>query len=104
MKLALFRREPIDADRYVEDEDSRIQLTPDMNRLAVRHLDGVPWHDAPVPRKLHRCFAQTIGDESDLLGIVRTIERCACGSISIVDWRDLNRAVHMNNWAQRNSR
>lgn len=104
MKLALFRREPIDADRYVEDEDSRIQPAPGDYGLSVRNLDGVPWYDAPVPRRLHRCFAQTIGNESDLIGVVRTIERCACGSISIVDWRDLNRAVHMNNWAQRNSR
>ncbi len=28
---------------------------------AVKHLDGIPWHDRPIPSACHRrCYAQTL--------------------------------------------
>lgn len=39
-------------------------------------LNGVPWHDAPLPSRWHACKAQTRG----WLGLNYT-ERCACGAI-----------------------
>lgn len=42
-------------------------------KLGIVHVDGVPWHEAPRPRWLHRCRAQTTG-----MGVAR----CACGAIS----------------------
>lgn len=42
----------------------------------VMHLDGVAWHDAPLPRRWHRCWAQTQGSVDGLTWI----ERCACGA------------------------
>lgn len=41
----------------------------------VAHLDDVPWYDAPLPRRWHRCRVQTrayIGE---------VVDRCACGAI-----------------------
>lgn len=38
--------------------------------------EGVAWHDAPLPRLLHRCRAQTRG----WVGFTQ-IERCACGAM-----------------------
>jgi hypothetical protein len=43
--------------------------------------DGVNWHDAPLPRRWHRCRAQTIGVLDD--GV--RIDRCACGATGIDD-------------------
>lgn len=42
----------------------------------IESLDGVMWVDAPLPRRLHRCKAQT----RELLGVCYT-EHCACGAI-----------------------
>lgn len=101
MKLAtLFAPKPIDDARYVDDTTSFIPLSREDNALDIRHLDGVGWYDAPKPFLLHRCFAQTIGEESDMLGLVRTIKRCPCGAIRITDWRSLRSA----RWLERNSR
>jgi hypothetical protein len=47
-----------------------------MDYIQMEHVGGVPWWAAPVPRRWHRCRAQTRGwryfDE---------VERCACGAI-----------------------
>jgi hypothetical protein len=42
----------------------------------AEHLDGVPWYDAPVPPRFHRCKPQTRGWYKTSF-----IERCACGAI-----------------------
>jgi hypothetical protein len=48
----------------------------------VECVDGVWWHEAPAPRRWHRCRAQTRAlmtsavDRRPLY-----IERCACGAI-----------------------
>jgi hypothetical protein len=49
--------------------------------MSVEHLDGVPWHDAPIPRRWHRCWPQTKGMVSG--GMVR---RCACGALQRPLW------------------
>lgn len=55
------------------------------------HLGGVPWFEAPIPRKLHRCKPQTRG----YINYFTLIERCACGAIRMDDqdpWTDRNSA------------
>jgi hypothetical protein len=41
----------------------------------LEHLNGVDWVDAPLPRRWHRCWAQTRG----WFGL-NIVERCACGA------------------------
>ncbi len=48
-----------------------------MSSIEMEHLDGIPWHEAPLPRRLHLCRAQTIG----YVNYFDVIERCACGAI-----------------------
>jgi hypothetical protein len=55
----------------------------------IEHVGGVAWYQAPIPRKWHRCRAQTRGWVR-LYGV----ERCACGAIR------LNGRV----WMERNTR
>ena len=43
----------------------------------MHHLDGVPWTDAPMPRRLHRCRPQTVG----YVNYFTKYERCACGAV-----------------------
>jgi hypothetical protein len=43
--------------------------------LGVVHRDDVPWYDAPIPPRFHRCSAQT---QSLIMGV----QRCACGAIA----------------------
>ena len=59
----------------------------------IEHRDGVPWHDAPVPRKWHRCSAQSWGWVGSY-GL-RYVERCACGAI---------RLHKKHPWDERNTR
>ncbi len=42
----------------------------------AENLGGVSWHDAPIPRRWHRCGAQ-----SRALFSSGYVERCACGAI-----------------------
>lgn len=52
------------------------------------HLNGIPWWDAPLPGKWHRCQAQTIQHITVVLSRWRLpterrtapFERCACGA------------------------
>lgn len=53
------------------------------------HVDGVPWHEAPRPRLLHRCRVQTSAQVDE-----RLFERCPCGAIRIDG----------GTWLERNSR
>jgi hypothetical protein len=55
-----------------------------------RHVDGVPWYEAPLPRRFHRCRPQTSGRA----GHFDFVDRCACGAIR---W-------NARYWLERNSR
>ena len=52
--------------------------------------DDVPWWDAPVPRRWHRCRVQTTGATERLV----LVDRCACGAIRL----------DSHYWMNRNSR
>lgn len=58
----------------------------------IHNLDGVPWHEAPIPRRFHRCRPQTMG----LIGFT-WIARCACGALRYEDSPD-------SPWLDRNAR
>jgi hypothetical protein len=72
-------------DHYVQDELAKA------SGLKVWHIDGIPWHDAPLPPRFHWCWAQTRCEEFVGLG---TVERCPCGAIRISGtrmWDERNR-------------
>lgn len=46
---------------------------------AIDNKGGVPWWEAPIPRRWHRCSAQSTLQLSDS----STVARCACGATSI---------------------
>jgi hypothetical protein len=59
----------------------------------LEHRNGVAWHDAPPPRRGHRCVEQSRGFVLlDRVGAT-FISRCACGAVDIGD-----------GWAERNTR
>ena len=47
----------------------------------VRHLDGVPWADAPAPPKRHEHWAQTWARFN-----FETVDRCPCGAMRRSSW------------------
>lgn len=60
-------------------------------RTEIWHLRGVAWWDAPIPRRWHRCTAQTRGT----INYFEKVERCACGAFAYADespriWLDRN--------------
>lgn len=59
--------------------------------FCVFHRDDVPWNEAPLPRRWHRCRAWTVGQVSG-----QYVERCACGAI----WMDGFRG----GWSAKNER
>lgn len=61
----------------------------DCELVEVEHRDGVPWDQAPTPRRWHRCKAQTVEWYPETKR-----ERCACGAT-----RDRG-----GQWVGRNSR
>ena len=63
----------------------------DDGRVISHHRDGIPWHDAPIPRRWHRCQVQTYA----FVNYFTFIERCACGAI---------RMENRSPWMDRNSR
>jgi hypothetical protein len=100
----LRRRKPavrfdVDPSRFIlEDPLARHvgHMSPDMlaelrlrisDRNQVRHLDGVSWLDAPVPRRRHSCWVQTWGT----LNWFTDVYRCPCGGINRGDgWFEKN--------------
>lgn len=44
-------------------------------RILLKHRNGVPWYDAPIPRKWHFCRAWSSGWVD-----LTQLERCACGA------------------------
>jgi hypothetical protein len=61
--------------------------------VEVRHRNNLPWYDAPLPRRWHRCRPQTDG----WLNLTR-VQRCACGAI-----RDVYRG-RWSCWVWKNTR
>lgn len=49
----------------------------DDGTVELEHLDGVPWWEASVPRRWHRCRVQSRGH----ISLSDYVERCACGAI-----------------------
>lgn len=68
-------------------------MTRDAEFLAslTEHRDGIPWDQAPLPRRFHWCRAWTVG-YSPALG---RVERCACGAHAYGS---------MGGWSGKNSR
>ena len=58
--------------------------------LGLVHKNDTWWHQAPIPRRWHKCEAWSSGPVRG-----REVERCACGSIRL-DRRDP--------WIAKNSR
>jgi hypothetical protein len=66
------------------------EFGPDRIEQAARALatpDGLWWHEAPIPRRWHRCRAQSALHVGGVL-----VERCACGASnrSGTGWYDRN--------------
>jgi len=74
--------------KAVEDEGFVLAHRSDDASTEISHRNGVPWHEAPLPRRWHFCEVQTRGWR----GYFTLVERCACGAISIDDgrWKDKN--------------
>lgn len=55
----------------------------------IDNLDGIFWDVAPIPRRWHRCWAQTRGR----INYFTRVDRCPCGAINIdsTGWGDRNR-------------
>jgi hypothetical protein len=47
-------------------------------RTRQHHRDGIPWHQAPRPRRYHLCRPWTIG-----IGNYGPVFRCACGALQL---------------------
>ena len=60
-------------------------------KTVIEHRDGIPWHDAPCPPRLHRCRAQS----NAWFDFFSQVQRCACGAI---------RSGRTPLWAEKNSR
>jgi hypothetical protein len=61
----------------------------------ILHKDDVPWMEAPLPRRRHRCEGWTIMVESSrdsASGCVESVHRCACGAINVdrLGWSEKN--------------
>lgn len=74
---------PVDADGFIDP------AVPEV-RWGITHVDRVPWWEAPLPSRWHRCWPQTTGRDHGF-----GIERCPCGAARIEGF---------NQWLARNSR
>jgi hypothetical protein len=55
----------------------------------LESVDGIAWHDAPLPLSLHPCMPQTRGRIGG-----HYVERCACGALRDSPrgrWSEVNR-------------
>lgn len=64
----------IDPTRY-QPHPTNVTTAP---KTEIFDLDGVSWHEAPIPPRRHRCWPQTAG----VIDYFTTVERCACGAIN----------------------
>lgn len=60
----------------------------------VFHLDGIPWNEAPVPRRWHRCWIQTWGYAGVTFHPI--VNRCPCGATRF--------PTISEHWSDRNTR
>lgn len=71
----------------------------------IRHVGGVPWHEASVPPRRHHCWVQTSG----WVGLHQWL-RCACGAVAdgidIKAAREVGMSAHRQDrlWRERNTR
>jgi hypothetical protein len=65
------------------------------DELGFVHKNNVWWHEAPLPRRWHKCSAWSKGFIRSLGSFGFTVERCACGG---------TRLDGHNPWTTRNSR
>lgn len=87
-------RERLDKLQRPLDPDAAGYVTVhDSGSTTMKHLGGVPWHEAPLPPRVHRCWAQTDGR----INYFEQVQRCACGGIR-------TSAVKGSDWFERNSR
>lgn len=68
------------------------QVSKDLRELidrviGITHVGGVPYYEAPLPPRLHRCRPWTVNARLD-------VERCPCGS----------RRIDRGRWKLRNDR
>jgi hypothetical protein len=47
--------------------------------MEIRSKDGVPWYEAPLPRRWHFCEPWSAGTDDDL----GQVDRCACGGVRL---------------------
>ena len=77
-------------DSYFQSERWQLEYESDDLSTSIRNLDGIPWHEATIPPRFHKCSPQTRGNTS-----AGRVERCACGAI---------RLGPFDQWMERNSR
>jgi hypothetical protein len=61
---------------YPDADQFQLEYMSPHGDVALWNRDGVPWPDAPLPPRFHRCKAQTAG----WTNWFEFIERCACGA------------------------
>ena len=69
--------------------DEWIMDKPKVPGVETEHLNGIPWYNATIPHRFHRCKPQTKG----WLNWLTRIQRCSCGAINMG-----------HGWAEKNSR
>lgn len=69
-------------------DDYQLDYKSEDGSTTLTHYKGIPWWDAPKPRRIHRCRPQTEG----FMNYFTLVQRCACGAISTHGgrWRDKN--------------
>lgn len=77
-----------------EPEDLGLPRLDVHDHVVVMHHDGIPWDQAKIPPRWHRCRRQTWG----VVNYFTVIDRCRCGAVRHHDarhgagpWRDKNR-------------
>lgn len=68
-----------------------VEYKSDDGMVEIENKDALPWHEAPIPSRFHRCTPQTRGRS----GLTR-VYRCACGAISddAKHWSEKNERRH----------
>lgn len=61
------------------DQPTVYVMTVESEGSFLESLDGIVWHQAPVPRRWHRCWPQSRGQYK----YTTLIERCPCGAVRL---------------------
>jgi hypothetical protein len=69
--------EPSDPEPVPDESRWQLKHKSDDGRTEIYHLDGLAWHDAPLPLTVHTCRPQTRAWMNWFI----FVERCACGAI-----------------------